>query len=178
MPKTRAEKETKVAEISERLGQANGVYLADLTGMSVEMLTNFRRVCRQNGIRLEVVKNTLIHLAAENTAFTGIRPHLEGPTALLTTETDAVAPARILDTFIKENKLPKVKAACLEGSVYDVAGVQTLAKLPSREQLLSQLLSVLNGPLTQLAAVLSATTRNFANVLDQVAKQKAGSGAE
>jgi large subunit ribosomal protein L10 len=178
MPKTRAEKETKVEEIAERLGQAKGVYLADLSGMSVELLTNFRRLCRQNGIQLEVVKNTLIHRASENTAFEAIRPHLEGPTALMTTVEDVVAPAKLLDTFIRENKLPKVKAACLDGSLYDEAGVQVLAKLPSRDQLLSQLLSVLQAPLTQLAVVLSATTRNFANVLDQVAKQKAGPEAE
>ena len=63
MPKTRTEKEPKVAEIAESLGEAKAVYLADLTGMSVEMLTDFRRLCRENGITLEVVKNTLLHRA-------------------------------------------------------------------------------------------------------------------
>jgi|WetSurMetagenome_2_1015567.scaffolds.fasta_scaffold703323_1 large subunit ribosomal protein L10 len=174
MPRTRAEKEAKVAEVAERLSTTTGVYLADLTGMSVEKLTNFRRICRDNGIRLEVVKNTLIRRAAQGTPFEMLGPHLEGPTALMTTATDTVAPARVLEKFIKENKIPKVKVACLEGDLYDEVGVQALAKLPSREVLLSQLLSVLNAPLTQLVGVLSATARNLANVLDQVATQKGG----
>lgn len=173
MPKTRAEKEAKTAEVAEQLNTATAVYLTDLTGMSVEKLTNFRRICRENGIRLEVVKNTLIQRATAGTTYEQLTPHLEGPTALMTTTSDVVAPARILEKFIKENKgLPKIKAACCEGDVFDEAGVQALAKLPSREALLSQLLSVLNAPLTQMVLVLSATARNLANVLDQVAKQK------
>ena len=85
MPKTRTEKEAKVAEVAERLGAAKAVYLADLTGMSVEMLTGFRRMCRENGIRLEVVKNTLIHRASRDTAVrdAGSRT-CTGPTALMT----------------------------------------------------------------------------------------------
>jgi len=179
MPITRAVKEAKVTEVAERLHGAKAVYLADLTGLTVDKLTTFRRICRDNGIRLEVVKNTLIHRAAEDTPFAALAPHLHGPTALLTTEQDVVAPARVLDKFIKESKgLPKVKAAYLEGDLYDEAGVQALAKLPTRDVLLGQLLSVLNAPVTQLAMVLNATARNLANVLDQVAKQKGGGGTE
>jgi large subunit ribosomal protein L10 len=178
MPKTRTQKEAKVTEIAERLGGAKAVYLTDLSGMTVETLTGFRRLCRQNGIHLEVVKNTLIHRASTDTPWEALRPHLQGPTALMTTTAeDVIAPARVLDAFIKENKLPKVKVACLEGNVYDEAGVQTLAKLPSREALLGQLLSVLQAPMTQLAQVLNATARNLANVLDQVGKKKGEAGA-
>jgi large subunit ribosomal protein L10 len=176
MPKTRLEKERKVAELVETLGEAKAIYLADLSGMSVEMLTGFRRLCRENGITLEVVKNTLLHRASRDTQFAPVSPHLHGPTALMTTTTDAVAPARILDQYTKKNKMPKVKVAWLEGDLFDEVGIQSLAKLPSREVLLSMLLSVLNAPLTNLVGVLSACPRNLANVLDQVAKQRDGGG--
>jgi len=179
MPLTRTEKEAKVVEINDVLKSATGVYLADLTGMSVEMLTNFRRICRDQGIRVEVVKNTLIDRATRDTQFQTLHPFLEGPTALLTTTADEIAPARVLEKFNKDTKgFPKIKAACVEGGVFDTAGVQALAKLPSREVLLSQLLSVLQAPMSQLVGVLSATARNLANVLDQVAKQKEGPGGE
>lgn len=179
MPKTRAEKEAKVSELNDRLASTQAVYLTDLSGMSVELLTEFRRLCRENGIRIEVVKNTLLSRAAKSTPFEMLNPHLEGPTALMSVaEMDTIAPARVLDGFIKKNKLPKIKVACLEGEVYDEEGVKALALLPSRDVLLSQLLSVLQAPLTQLAMVLNATARNLANVLDQVAKQKGGESAQ
>ncbi len=177
MPKTRAEKEQKVAELVETLGAAKAIYLADLSGMSVEMLTGFRRLCRENGITLEVVKNTLLHRASHDTQFAPVAPHLHGPTALMTTAADAVSPARILEQYIKKNKMPRVKVAWLEGELFDEAGVQALSKLPTREALLSMLLSVLMAPLTRLVGVLNASPRNLANVLDSVAQQRAGSAA-
>lgn len=132
MPKTRAEKEVKTQEVAERLQTATAVYLADLTGMSVEKLTSFRRVCRENGVRLEVVKNTLINRATKGSAYEKIVPHLEGPTALMTTTADAVSPARVLEKFIKENKgIPKVKAACLDGDLLTRPGCRHWPNSPA-----------------------------------------------
>ena len=85
---------------------------------------------------------------------------------------EEVAPAKILDAFIKEHKLPSVRIACIDGKLYGEDDVKQLAKLPPREILLGQFLRVLQGPLTQFVGVLNAPLRDLANVLDQVSKKK------
>ncbi len=173
MPLTKEQKQTKVDELSGRLAGSTCVYLTDLSGMSVEMLTQFRRTCRDSGVSVEVVKNTLLHRAALTTQYEALDPYLNGPTALMTTTgEDIVVPARVLEKFIKQFKFPQIKAACIDGDLYDEQGVKDLAKLPTRDVLLSQFLSVLNAPLTQFITVLTAPLRNLASVLEQVARQK------
>lgn len=172
MPLTRSQKDAQVQELNETLGKVEGVFLADLTGMSVEIVTKFRATCREKDVQIKVVKNTLIERAARGTSFEALKPHLEGPTALLIGTTDSVEPARVLNQFIKDNKLPAVKVACIEGTLYDVAGVKALSELPTRDELIAMLARALNGPLTGLVTVLSGTARNLARVLSEVAQKK------
>lgn len=173
MSLTRTQKDEQIQDLSKALESTSGLYLADLSGMSVEVVTRFRQACRDKDVQIQVIKNTLIVRATQGTEFESIHPYLEGPTAVLVSKSeDVVAPARVLDKFIKENKLPKIKAACLEGVVYDEAGVKTLSSLPTRDELIAQLARVLNAPLTNLAGVLNATARNLAHVLQEVAKTK------
>ncbi len=173
MPLTRTQKDEKVAKLVETLESSGGLYLADLSGMTVEVVTQFRQACRDNDVHCEVIKNTLINRATTGTDFEAIHPLLEGPTAVLVAnDEDAVAPARVLDKFIKANKLPKIKGACLEGTLYDENGVKNLSTLPTREELIAMLARALNAPLTNFAGVLNATARNLAHVLQEVANKK------
>lgn len=169
----KSDKAARIQAMNERLGEAKGVYLADFTGLTVEKASLLRREMRKAGVHVQVMKNTLLRRAIAETGYRDLlTTHLHGPTAILLPSTEEIAPARILDAFIKEHKLPTVKLACIEGKLYGEDEVKQLAKLPPRDVLLGTLLRALQGPLSQFVSVLNAPLREMANVLDQVANKK------
>ena len=168
----RTEKQEKVRELTEVLGAAKGICLADFHGMTVERISELRRRCRKANLRMEVAKNTLLRRAATEAGCEAMVPFLKGETAVVTSAEDQIVAARVLIDFIREFKTPRVKGGVIEGRAYDEAGVQMVASLPPREVLLAQLLRALQGSLTNFVSVLQAPLRNLANALDQVAKQK------
>lgn len=171
---TRTEKQKKVEELATLISSARGIYVADFTGLDVAAITELRRVCREAGIRFEVVKNSLGRFAAEKANIEDLPEQFTGPTALATSVEDEIVPAKVLIDFAKEHEGPKVRAAYVEGNVYDEAGVKALATLPSRDVLLGNLVRVLMAPLTQLAMVLNAPLRDLAGVLNEVGKKGGG----
>jgi large subunit ribosomal protein L10 len=168
----RTEKQEKVRELTEVIGAAKGIALADFHGMTVERISELRRRCRKANLRMEVAKNTLLRRAATEAGCEALLPFLEGETAIVTSAEDEITPARVLTDFLREFKTPRVKGGVIEGRGYDEKGVQAVASLPPREVLLGQLLRALQGSLTNFVSVLQAPVRNLASVLDQVAKQK------
>jgi len=168
----RNEKAQHVSEMADRFAGAKGVYIADFSGLTVEKVSRLRREMRKADVHVEVMKNTLLRLAASGTAYEVLKPYLKGPTAVLLPMQEETAPAKILADFIKEHKLPAVRVACLSGKLYDEDDVKELAKLPTREVLLGMLLRALQGPLSQFVSVLNAPLRDMANVLDQVSEKK------
>jgi len=170
----RNEKVKKVSELEEVLGAAKGIYLADFEGMSVEVISELRKRCREADVRFEVVKNTLLRRAATDTGRDGMLPYVVGTTALATSVVDEIAPARVLVDFGQEFKRPRVKGGLVEGSAFDEEQVKSLARLPSKEVLLGNFLRALQATLTNFASVLQAPLRDLARVLDQVSKQKEG----
>jgi large subunit ribosomal protein L10 len=168
----RTEKETKVRNLEVVLERARGIYLADFKGMSVEVISELRKRCRESEVRFEVVKNTLLRRAATAAGQKDLLGFVAGPTAIATSEADEIAPARILMGFQREFKLPEIKGGLVEGRIHDAEQVKELANLPSHEQLLSILLSTLQGTLTGFARVLRAPLCDLARALDRVAEQK------
>ncbi len=168
----REEKVAQVALIQEILRDAKGVYLADFQGMTVEVISELRKRCRQADVGFEVVKNTMLRRAAAEVGQGDALPPLHGPTAIATSKVDEIAPARVLMDFLKQYKMPRVKGALVEGRAFGEAEIQGLANLPTREVLLGNLLRAMQGTLSGFARVLVAPARDLASVLDQVAKRK------
>lgn len=158
-------KQPIVDEIKAMLDGAQSAVVAEYLGITVEQDTKLRKELRENGVQYKVFKNTLIKRAAEGTDFAQLDPNLVGPTALAVSKTDATAPARIIAKYAKDIECLNLKAGVVEGTYYDQAGIQTIATIPGREELLSKLLGSLQSPIT-----------NLARVLNQIA-EKGGEGA-
>ena len=154
-----------VDEISEVVKDAQGVVLVDYRGLTVEQDTNLRKQLREAGVTYKVYKNTMMNFAFKGTDFEQLAPHLEGPSAIAVSKDDATAPARIIVKFAKEAPALELKAGIVEGVLYDAKGIADVAKIPSREELLSRLLGSLQSPVA-----------NFARVLNQIA-EKGGEAA-
>ena len=148
-------KQPIVQAIAEDIKDAASVVLVDYRGLTVAEDTALRKQLREAGIVYKVCKNTMMKRAFEGTDFAALDEHLEGPSAIAISKDDATAPARILCTFAKDAKALELKAGVVEGTVYDVAGLTELSKVPSREELLSKLLGSLQSPITNLARVLN-----------------------
>ena len=148
-------KQPIVQAIAEDVKDAASVVLVDYRGLTVAEDTALRKELRDAGIIYKVCKNTMMKRAFEGTDFAALDEHLEGPSAIAISKDDATAPARILCKFAKDAKALELKAGVVEGTVYDVAGLTELSKVPSREELLSKLLGSLQSPITNLARVLN-----------------------
>ena len=148
-------KQPIVQAIAEDIKDAASVVLVDYRGLTVAEDSALRKQLREAGIVYKVCKNTMMKRAFEGTDFAALDEHLEGPSAIAISKDDATAPARILCKFAKDAKALELKAGVVEGTVYDVAGLTELSKVPSREELLSKLLGSLQSPITNLARVLN-----------------------
>ena len=149
------QKQVVVNEIKEKLERATSVVMVDARGLTVEQDTALRKQLREAGVIYKVCKNTMMKRAFEGTDFAALDEHLEGPSAIAISKDDATAPARILCKFAKNAKALELKAGVVEGTLYDADALNELAKIPSRDELISKLLGSLQSPITNLARVLN-----------------------
>ena len=154
-----------VEEIAGNVKDAQSVVLVDYRGLTVEQDTQLRKQLREAGITYKVYKNTMMNFAFKGTDLESLSPLLEGPSAIAISKDDATAPARVIAKFAKTAPALELKGGVVEGVFYDAAGMADIAKIPSREELLSKLLGSIQSPIA-----------NFARVMNQLA-EKGGAGA-
>ena len=154
------QKKPIVDEISELLKDAKSAVLVDYRGLTVEQDTNLRKQLREAGVTYNVYKNTMLNFAVKGTDFEELSKHLEGPTAIAVSDTDATAPARVLYNFAKGAEALELKAGVVEGTYYDSEGIKVIATIPSRDELISKFLGSIQSPIT-----------NFARVIKQIAEK-------
>jgi len=154
------DKKAVVAEVSAQLANAQTIALAEYRGIEVGDLTVLRKKARESGVYLRVLKNTLVRRAVADTQFAGLAEQMVGQ-LIYSVSADPVAAAKVLNDFAKTNDKLVLKAGCYAGKVLDQAGVKALASIPSREELLSKLLYVMQAPVA-----------GFVRALDALAKQR------
>lgn len=165
-------KKAQVAEIIEALKGATTGVLVDYRGLTVEEDTKLRNNLRAAGVKYFVVKNTLLRLAAKETGLDELDSILHGPTALALSE-DAVAPAKVLADFAKENEALEIKSGFMDGKVLSLDEVTKLAKTPNKETLIAKIMGSLNSPISGLARLLSTIADGGVEIADLVAKKAA-----
>ena len=152
------DKKAVVAEVSAQVANAQTIAVAEYRGIAVGDLTTLRAKARESGVYLRVLKNTLVRRAIAGTPFEGLTDQLTGP-LIYGISTDPVAAAKVLNDFAKSNEKLALKAGSYAGQTLDKAGVQALASIPSRDELLAKLLGVMQAPVSGFAVALGALAK-------------------
>lgn len=156
-------KQQKADVITEQLKNSVSTIIVDYRGLTVAQVTELRKQLREAGVEFKVYKNTLVRRSASAAGIEGIDEFLTGPNAIAFSTEEVVAPAKIIADFAKENEALEIKAGIIEGTVTSAEDVKAIASLPSKEGLISMVLSVLQAPI-----------RNFAYAVKAVGEQQGG----
>lgn len=161
----RETKAQQVEELTELFGSAEGIILADASGVDVNTINLLRSAFRKEGVTFRVVKNTLARRALEATGKEALAPSFRGPTAIAIKPGDPVSPAKIALGFSKEHDKFKVKGGLLGTTLLDAAGVEAVSKMRGRDELRADLLSLLKAPQTQLVGICNTMVSQFVGLL-------------
>ncbi len=173
----RTDKQALVTQLSERIKGSPNLYLTDFTGLDVENATEFRRRLRATGVEYVVVKNSLMRRALDDNLLGSLDEHLNGPTGLVLAGSEPVAAAKVIADFQNEFALLKIKVGVVEDQVVEATQVAALAKLPSREQMLSQLAGAMQGPLSGLVGSLNGLLYKVVGVFEALKAQREASAS-
>ena len=161
-----------VKELSVKLDKAKAIYFTDYLGLDVVSVTKLRKNFVEKDVEFTVAKNTLIKLAAKEVGISGIDEFLEGPTAIAFSYDDPTGPARVIKEFLKDFDKPSVKGMIFDGEIFTSDQFDKIANLPSKEQLLSKLVGMLNSPMSKLSNVLNSSVSGLLGRLTQLNSKK------
>ncbi len=172
----RTEKEKVIGELHEKMAKAKSAILAEPKGLDVATVTDLRKKLRDAKVEYRIVKNTLAARAAKGTPVEPLAEKFVGPTALVMSYDDVVAPAKLLVDFMKGRDNFAIRTAMVDGKVIDVKGVQALAKLPGLQELRGQIAAMISQPAAKLARIIATPGQQLARALgarrDQLEKAK------
>jgi large subunit ribosomal protein L10 len=172
----RTEKEEVISQLHEKMARAKAAILAEPKGLDVATVTELRRKCRDANVEYKIVKNTLAQRAAKGTPIEPLADRFVGPTALIMSYNDVIAPAKVISDFAKDRENFAIRAAIVDGKVIDAKGVQALAKLPGLKELRAQIARMIAQPATKLVRMIGTPGQQLAQVLnarkDQLSKQQ------
>lgn len=171
--KTRETKQKDLVALTESLSKSTSAMIVSFTKLSVSKDQEFRNSIREAGASYQVVKNTLARIAVKGTQFEGTTDHLKGVTAIAWTDSDPVVLTKAISKFMKENAdIYTFKTGVVDGSLVDLTQLTTIANLPSKEELISKLLFVINSQAQRLVTVINAVPRDLAVVIKQIGEAK------
>jgi len=168
MALTQTEKQTVVAEVAEVANRALSAVAAEYSGITVSEITELRAKARETGVHVRVVKNTLARRAFEGTEFECMQDQLKGPLMLAFSESDPGAAARLFRDFAKENDNLKIALAAVGGQAIPASEIGRLANLPTRDEAISLLMSVMQAPVTKLARTLNEVPGKLVRTVEAV----------
>lgn len=174
MPLTLDEKKAVIAEVADVAGSAHSAVAAEYRGLTVHQMTQLRSQAREAGVYLRVIKNTLARRAVEGTEFECMSEGFNGPLMLAFSREDPSSAARVVKDFAKSSDKLVVRAVAIGGRVFSASEIDRVAKLPTREEALSQLAATLRAPLDKFARTLNEVPGKLVRTVEAVRMQKAG----
>jgi large subunit ribosomal protein L10 len=169
----RPEKAAEVQAITAHLQSAKSLVLADYQGMTVAQMTDFRVKCRAKHVVCRVVKNRLAKIAADQANVPVLKEHLTGPMALIISSESQVDPAKVVVDFAKDVDKLKIRGGYVDGGFLDAGQVESLSRVPSRDELYAKMMGSINSPATGIVGTVNGVMSALVRALDAVAKQKA-----
>ncbi len=173
----RAEKQEVVNRLREQFQGSSSVICVDFRGINVEKITQFRRKLQQLSVNYQVVKNTLVKRAIEETSFRELDRFLVGPTGIVFCPGEPMESAKLVTKFVEEtNGTLQIKGGIVDGAVFDAKGIEKVATLPPRQELLAQLVAALQSPISGLVGTLEGIIREFVYTLQAIGEKKSSEG--